>query len=71
VAEPTDEEIESLLALAGLPRMPRSALPPLSCWLVGSAGVVVTQLFENELVSPLKSLKAARSRRRDLDPNRT
>jgi len=46
VAEPTDEEIESLLALAGLPRMPRSALPPLSCWLVGSAGVVVTQLFE-------------------------
>jgi hypothetical protein len=40
VAEPTDEEIESLLALAGsAAHAAERTAAPLSCWLVGIAGV--------------------------------
>jgi hypothetical protein len=40
VPEPTDEEIESLLALAGTAaHTSERTAAPLSCWLVGRAGL--------------------------------
>ena len=40
VPEPTDEEIESLLALAGsAAHAAERTAAPLSCWLVGVAGL--------------------------------
>ncbi len=40
VPEPTDEEIESLLALAGTAaHASERTAAPLSCWLVGRAGL--------------------------------
>lgn len=50
VAPPTDEEVESLLALAGVAaHAAERTAAPLSCWLVGRAGL-----------APAEALAAAR-----------